>query len=124
MKNYQILFIVSFSNLKKQLTPVERYALTLIERNEEAYRLEILRQAEAEIEAQKQEFDLKKIDTLTAEVSEGSTTNPCNQVQQETSDSPESVVKVKRTRSQVEVPIDLWKLDSSSALRNSQGHYW
>ena len=49
------------SNLKKQLTPVERYALTVIERNEETHRIDILRQAEAEIEAQKQDFDMKNI---------------------------------------------------------------
>jgi len=114
----------TISNLKKQLTPVERYALTVIERNQEAYRREILRQAEAEIEAQKQEFDMKKIDTLTAEVTEGSAVSSTNLVEHDTPDAEDQVVRVKRTRSQVDVPIDLWKLDSSSALRNSQGHYW
>ena len=110
--------------MKKQLTPIERYALALIERNEEAYRHEILRQAEAEIEAQKQEFDMKKIDTLTAEVNEVSTVDNSDQTSQDTFENERPVVAVKRTRSQVDVPIDLWKLDSNSALRNSQGHYW
>ena len=97
----------------------------MIERNEEAHRLEILRQAEAEIEAQKQDFDMKKIETLTAEVTEG-----CAPVTKEsspstiTTNSDQVINRVKRTRSQVDVPIDLWKLDSNSALRNSQGHYW
>ena len=113
------------SNLKKQLTPVERYALTVIERNEEAHRIEILRQAEAEIEAQKQDFDMKKIDTLTAEVTEAGTSFTKEQTPPDNSNNSDAVInRVKRTRSQVEVPIDLWKLDTNSALRNSQGHYW
>lgn len=56
------------SNLKKQLTPVERYALAFIESNENEYRLEQLRAADAQIEAQKQDFDVEKIESLTAEV--------------------------------------------------------
>ena len=119
-------FLFYFSNLKKQLKPIERYALGLIEKNERLYREDILRQAEAEIEAQKQEFDLKKIDTLTAEVTDGVSERA------ETPDKPTSasplpqypIVAVRRTRSQIDVPIDLWKLDSNPALRNSQGHYW
>jgi len=67
---------------------------------------------------------MKKIDTLTAEVTEGSAVSSTNQVVHEILDAEDQVVRVKRTRSQVDVPIDLWKLDSSSALRNSQGHYW
>ena len=117
--------LLIFSNLKKQLTPVERYALSLIERNEEAYRVDLLRQAEAEIEAQKQEFDMQKIDTLTAEVTEGSSNvGSSDQTGQETFETPTPVIAVRRTRSQIDVPIDLWKLDANSALRNSQGHYW
>ena len=115
----------NFSNLKKQLTPIERYALSLIERNEEAYRVDVLRQAEAEIEAQKQEFDMKNIDTLTAEVTEGNINlGSIDQASQETFETPAPVIAVRRTRSQIDVPIDLWKLDANSALRNSQGHYW
>ena len=111
--------------MKKQLTPVERYALTVIERNEETHRLEILRQAEAEIEAQKQDFDMKKIETLTAEVTEGSAPNTKDQSPPSHSNDVDPVTnRVRRTRSQVDVPIDLWKLDSNSPLRNSQGHYW
>ena len=113
-----------FSNLKKQLTPVERYALGIIERNEEAYRVEVIRQAEAEIEAQKQEFDMKKIDTLTTDALEDSIANSSDKVPKERLQNADPVVAIKRTRSQVDVPIDLWKLDSNSALRNSQGHYW
>ena len=67
---------------------------------------------------------MKKIDTLTAEVTEGSAVSSNNQVVQDTLDADDQVTRVKRTRSQVDIPIDLWKLDSSSALRNSQGHYW
>ena len=96
----------------------------VIERNEEAYRLEILSQAEAEIEAQKQEFDMKKIDTLTAEVTEGGISSTNDYLEEEALDNSNLVVAVKRTRSQVDVPIDLWKLDSNSSLRNSKGHYW
>ena len=97
----------------------------MIERNEEAHRLEILRQAEAEIEAQKQDFDMKKIETLTAEVTEGSVPTLKEQSPPTNINNSEAVTnRVKRTRSQVDVPIDLWKLDSNSALRNSQGHYW
>ena len=99
--------------------------MSLIERNEEAYRVDLLRQAEAEIEAQKQEIDMKKIDTLTAEVTEGSSNvGSSDQASQETFETPTPVIAVKRTRSQIDVPIDLWKLDGNSALRNSQGHYW
>ena len=67
---------------------------------------------------------MKKIDTLTAEVTEGSAVSSNNQVVQDTLDADDQVTRVNRTRSQVDIPIDLWKLDSSSALRNSQGHYW
>ena len=113
------------SNLKKQLTPVERYALMVIERNEEAYRLEILRQAEAEIEAQKKDFDMKKVDdTLAAELNESIESDSDKTPVMDTPESANPMTAVRRTRSQVEVPIDLWKLDSDSPLRNSQGHYW
>ena len=67
---------------------------------------------------------MKKIDTLTAEVTEGNTVSSDTQESPAALEADASVVKVRRTRSQVDVPIDLWKLDSSSALRNSQGHYW
>jgi len=80
------------SNLKKQLTPVERYALTVIERNEEAHRIEILRQAEAEIEAQKQDFDMKKIDTLTAEVTEAGTSFTKEQTPPDNSNNSDAVI--------------------------------
>ena len=97
----------------------------VIERNEEAYRLEILRQAEAEIEAQKKDFDMKKIDdTLAAELNESIESDSYKTPVMDTPESANPMSAVRRTRSQVEVPIDLWKLDSDSPLRNSQGHYW
>ena len=121
--------------MKKQLTPIERYALALIEYNEHDWRVERLRAADAEIEAQKQEFDVDKLDTLAAEVvtePPGSTGSTIKNAGSETvifagdksggssgegrnvTASPPAVL---RTRSQIDVAIDLWKLEDNSSSR-------
>ena len=55
----------------KQLAPIERYGLSLMEFLERDWRMEQLRAADAELEAQKQELDASKIDTMTEEIAEG-----------------------------------------------------
>ena len=58
----------------KQLTPVEKYALQLIEYRSKDWREGQLAAADAEIEAQKQEFDARKLEEMTEALGTASST--------------------------------------------------
>lgn len=53
-----------FRTLMKQLTPVEKYALAHVSHSERFWKEAQLAAADAEIEAQKQEFDARKLEEM------------------------------------------------------------
>lgn len=97
--------------LLKQLMPVERYGLNLMEYLERDWRSEQLRAADAELELQKQELDASKIDTLTEEIASESTNNHNQNQVGNDRDVRSSSSQRRSTRSQADVSIDLWKLE-------------
>jgi hypothetical protein len=56
--------LVIFRHLLKQLSSVERYALSQVEYYEGASKRERLAAADAEIEAQRKEFDARKLEDM------------------------------------------------------------
>merc|ERR1712223_1490817 len=60
--------------LRKQLTAVEKYALQFIENSEKFWKDSQLAAADAEIQAQKKEFDAKKLEEMTEALGTGTST--------------------------------------------------
>ena len=107
------------------MSPVERYALCLMEWNERDWRAEQLRAADAELDAQKQEQeqDASKLDTMAEEIEAAASSTRQQQPPAAAAAAQQDKKKLTgnaRTRSQVDVSIDLWKLDKRASSNNAQ----
>lgn len=80
----------------KELTSVERYALTLIEHYEGDWKREQLAAADAEIAAQRREFDARKLEELAENLGDASSTVSDAEESDESENDSNGIIKSPR----------------------------